>query len=87
LLKITTEVERLKRQGYRYGGLCSKGGALMVQWMMKNNRENPLYEQFDRVCGILKKYDTVLSLGNGIRAGAIGRTNIKISSSLRMQRP
>jgi len=64
-------VERLKRQGYRYGGLCSKGGALMVQWMMKNNRENPLYEQFDRVCGILKKYDTVLSLGNGIRAGAI----------------
>lgn len=64
-------VERLKKQGYRYGGLCSKGGALMVQWMVKNNRENPLYEQFDRVCDILKRYDTVLSLGNGIRAGAI----------------
>lgn len=64
-------VERLKKQGYRYGGLCSKGGALMVQWMVKNDRENPLYEQFDRVCDILKRYDTVLSLGNGIRAGAI----------------
>ncbi len=64
-------IERMQKQGYRYGGLCSKGGTLMVQWMMKNNRENPLYEQFDRVCGILKKYDTVLSLGNGIRAGAI----------------
>ncbi|MBW2099398.1 MAG: phosphomethylpyrimidine synthase ThiC, partial [Deltaproteobacteria bacterium] len=33
--------------------------------------ENPLYEQFDRVCALMKKYDAVLSLGNGIRAGAI----------------
>lgn len=64
-------IERMKKQGYRYGGLCSKGGTLMIQWMMKNERENPLYEQFDRVCDILKRYDTVLSLGNGIRAGAI----------------
>ncbi|NPA48407.1 MAG: phosphomethylpyrimidine synthase ThiC [Thermodesulfobacteria bacterium] len=64
-------MERLKNQGYRYGGLVSKGGSLMAQWMMKNRRENPLYEQFDRLVGILKKYDTVLSLGNGLRAGAI----------------
>ena len=64
-------LERMQRQGYRYGGLCSKGGTMMIQWMLKNKRENPLYEQFDRVCEILKKYDTVLSLGNGIRAGAI----------------
>lgn len=64
-------IERLKKQGYRYGGLVSKGGVSMVAWMLANNRENPLYEQFDRVVGILKKYDTVLSLGNGLRAGAI----------------
>ena len=64
-------IERLKKQGYRYGGLVSKGGTFMVSWMMTNNKENPLYEQFDRVAGILAKYDTVLSLGNGIRAGAI----------------
>ncbi|WP_456431022.1 phosphomethylpyrimidine synthase ThiC [Thermosulfuriphilus sp.] len=64
-------LERLKRQGYRYGGLCSKGGTLMVQWMLEHGRENPLYEQFDRVVSILRRYDTVLSLGNGIRAGAI----------------
>lgn len=43
----------------------------MVRWMIKNNRENPLYEKFDRVAEILKKYDVVLSLGNGMRAGAI----------------
>ncbi len=64
-------LERMQKQGYRYGGLCSKGGTMMIQWMLENNRENPLYEQFDRVCDIMKKYDTVLSLGNGIRAGAI----------------
>jgi phosphomethylpyrimidine synthase len=64
-------IERLKKQGYRYGGLVSKGGVSMVAWMLANNRENPLYEKFDRVVSILKKYDTVLSLGNGLRAGAI----------------
>jgi phosphomethylpyrimidine synthase len=39
--------------------------------MIANGRENPLYEKFDRVVEILKRYDTVLSLGNGLRAGAI----------------
>jgi 5-hydroxybenzimidazole synthase len=64
-------IERLRRQGFRYGGLVSKGGTFMVSWMEYNRRENPLYEQFDRVCALLKNYDAVLSLGNGIRAGAI----------------
>jgi len=64
-------IERLRKQGFRYGGLSSKGGTFMVAWMDENKRENPLYEQFDRVCALMKKYDACLSLGNGIRAGAI----------------
>ncbi len=64
-------LERLERQNYRYGGLVSKGGTSLVAWMKANNRENPLYEKFDRVVSILKKYDVVLSLGNGLRSGAI----------------
>jgi len=64
-------IERLRKQGFRYGGLASKGGTFMVAWMDATGRENPLYEQFDRVCGLMKKYDAILSLGNGIRAGAI----------------
>jgi phosphomethylpyrimidine synthase len=64
-------IERLRKQGYRYGGLVSKGGTFMVSWMEYNNCENPLYEQFDRIVNLMKKYDAVLSLGNGIRAGAI----------------
>jgi phosphomethylpyrimidine synthase len=39
--------------------------------MLPYKRENPLYEQFDRLIGILKKYNVVLSLGNGLRAGSI----------------
>ncbi len=64
-------IERLRKQNYRYGGLVSKGGTTMVSWMENNNKENPLYEHFDRVANILKKYDVCLSLGNGLRAGAI----------------
>ena len=26
-------IERLRKQGYRYGGLVSKGGTFMVSWM------------------------------------------------------
>ncbi|MCX7794297.1 MAG: phosphomethylpyrimidine synthase ThiC [Thermodesulfovibrionales bacterium] len=64
-------LEMLRRQNYRYGGLVSKGGSYMVAWMEYNNKENPLYEYFDKVVEILKKHDVVLSLGNGFRAGAV----------------
>lgn len=68
-------IERLRAQGFRYGGLASKGGTFMVAWMDMNKKENPLYDQFERVCTLMKKYDAVLSLGNGIRAGAIHDSN------------
>lgn len=71
-------VEMLRKQHYRYGGLVSKGGAYMVAWMEHNNQENPLYEHFDRVAEILRKYDVVLSLGNGFRAGAIHDANDRV---------
>lgn len=64
-------LERLRNQQYRFGGLVSKGGSYLTAWMLHNNRENPLYEKFDKVVETLKKYDVVLSLGNGFRAGAI----------------
>jgi phosphomethylpyrimidine synthase len=63
-------LERLRKQSYRYAGLVSKGGSYLIAWMIENNKENPLYERFEDVLKILKKYDTVLSLGNGLRAGS-----------------
>lgn len=68
--KFTVDI--LRRQGGRNGGLVSRGGAFMVAWMTFQKRENPLYEKFDRLLEILREYDVVLSLGNGMRAGAIG---------------
>ncbi len=64
-------LERLRRQGYRYGGLVSRGGSFLTAWMNYNKKENPLYEEIDRLIDIMKKYDVILSLGNGLRAGAV----------------
>lgn len=54
----------------RVCGIVSRGGALLKRWMTDNNKENPLYEQYDRVLEICKKYDVTISLGDGLRPGA-----------------
>ena len=61
---------RLKRQG-RVTGLVSRGGSFMSGWIVENQKENPLYENFDYVLEIAKEHDVVLSLANGMRAGSI----------------
>ncbi len=62
-------LERLK-QDKRVLPLVSRGGTFLAEWMILNKRENPLYEQFERLVKIAKKYDVVLSLGDGLRPGA-----------------
>jgi phosphomethylpyrimidine synthase len=61
---------RLKKQG-RITDIVSRGGAFLAEWMIINRKENPLYEQFDRLIKIAKKYDMTLSLGDGLRPGCI----------------
>lgn len=63
-------VDRVKKQG-RIAGIVSRGGSLTVGWMLHNERENPFYEYFDEILKISKKYDVTLSLGDGLRPGAI----------------
>jgi phosphomethylpyrimidine synthase len=63
--------ERLKYEG-RIMDVVSRGGAFLLTWMVANNKENPLYEHFDRLLEIAYKYDLTLSLGDGFRPGAIG---------------
>lgn len=63
-------IERLKRQG-RVTDIVSRGGSFLTGWMLHNNKENPYYEQFDRILEIAKKYDVVLSIGDAIRPGCI----------------
>ncbi|MCD6132718.1 MAG: phosphomethylpyrimidine synthase ThiC [Deltaproteobacteria bacterium] len=63
-------IERLKKEG-RVADLVSRGGSFLTVWMLYNEKENPLYEHFDRLLNIAKKYDLTLSLGDGFRPGAI----------------
>ncbi len=63
-------MKRLKNQG-RHGGLVSRGGAFMTAWMLHNERENPLYAEFDYLCEIMMEHEVTLSTGNGMRAGAV----------------
>ena len=61
---------RLKRQG-RVTDVVSRGGAFLLGWMVHNERENPLYEQYDRLLEIARRYDVTLSLGDGLRPGSL----------------
>ena len=60
----------LKKQG-RITDIVSRGGAFLTTWMLHNDRENPLYENYDRLLEISKKYDITLSLGDGLRPGCL----------------
>lgn len=68
---ITKEsIYRLQEQG-RIADVVSRGGAFLVCWMLANDRENPLYERFDDLLEICRKYDVTLSLGDGMRPGCL----------------
>ena len=63
-------IEKLKKKP-RTAGIVSRGGSLLTGWMLHNGKENPFYEHFDEVCDIAKSHDVTLSLGDGLRPGAI----------------
>jgi len=63
-------IERLKRQR-RVTDIVSRGGAFLLGWILHNDQENPLYEQYDRLLEIARKFDVTLSLGDGLRPGSI----------------
>jgi phosphomethylpyrimidine synthase len=55
----------------RLMGTVSRGGALTLKWMVHHNKENPLFENFDKILDMAKKYDVTLSLGDGLRPGCL----------------
>jgi len=63
-------IERLRQQG-RVADVVSRGGAFLIGWMIHNERENPLYEQYDRLLEIAREFDVTLSLGDGMRPGSL----------------
>ncbi len=63
-------IARLKQQG-RVADIVSRGGAFLLGWMLYNERENPLYEQYDRLLELSREFDVTLSLGDGMRPGSL----------------
>src|SRR5215470_16053490 len=55
----------------RITGIVSRGGAILAQWMAHHHKQNFLYERFDDISRIMKKYDVSYSLGDGLRPGCI----------------
>jgi len=55
----------------RITGIVSRGGAILAEWMVKNHKQNFLYEHYDEICKIFQKHDVSFSLGDGLRPGCV----------------
>jgi len=63
-------IERLRGEG-RILNIVSRGGSFLLEWMIYHDRENPLFEHYDRLLDIAKKHDITLSLGDALRPGCL----------------
>lgn len=68
---VTKEVVRRLDYYHRIMPSVSRGGSILMHWMEKNDKENPLYEDYDALLNIALKYDVTLSLGDGFRPGTV----------------
>ncbi|CAL8971429.1 Phosphomethylpyrimidine synthase [Rhodoplanes serenus] len=59
----------------RVTGIVSRGGSIMAKWCLAHHRESFLYERFDEICEIMRRYDVSFSLGDGLRPGSIADAN------------
>jgi len=66
---ITKDI--VERIGERLIPITSRGGSFIAAWIIKNQQENPLYTEFDRILEIMKEYDVVISLGDALRPASI----------------
>jgi phosphomethylpyrimidine synthase len=72
---VTREVAEHCRRAGRLADVVSRGGSFLMEWMSKNGSENPLYERYDDLLDIAAEYDVTLSLGDGLRPGALADAN------------
>jgi phosphomethylpyrimidine synthase len=68
---VTKKTLDVLKRNPRLLDIVSRGGAFLAEWIIANGKENPFYENFDRVIDLAKRYDITLSLGDGLRPGSI----------------
>jgi phosphomethylpyrimidine synthase len=59
----------------RVTGIVSRGGSIMAKWCLAHHRESFLYERFEDICDLMRRYDVSFSLGDGLRPGSIADAN------------
>jgi phosphomethylpyrimidine synthase len=59
----------------RVTGIVSRGGSIMAKWCLAHHKESFLYERFEEICEIMRRYDVSFSLGDGLRPGSIADAN------------
>jgi phosphomethylpyrimidine synthase len=64
-------LEYLPLVSKRVTGIVSRGGSLLAQWMFYHHKQNPLYERYDDICDIFRRYDVTFSLGDSLRPGCL----------------
>ena len=64
-------VQHVPLAAKRVTGIVSRGGAILAEWMVKNHKQNLLYECFEDICRIFQKHDVSFSLGDGLRPGSL----------------
>ena len=52
-------------------GIVSRGGALLAKWMLHHDRDNLMYELWDDICALMRRYDVTFSIGDGLRPGGL----------------
>jgi len=68
---ITKDIAKRILQVKRHGGVVSKGGTITAAWMLKYEKENPYYSNFDYLIEVARRYDVTFSLGDALRPGSI----------------
>ncbi len=63
--------EHLPHVRKRLIGIVSRGGSLLAKWMLANGKQNPMYELWDEICKIMRRYDVTFSIGDGLRPGGL----------------
>jgi phosphomethylpyrimidine synthase len=64
--------EHLPHVRRRLIGIVSRGGSLLAKWMLHHGRQNLMYELWDDICEIMRRYDVTFSIGDGLRPGGLG---------------
>jgi phosphomethylpyrimidine synthase len=52
-------------------GIVSRGGALLAKWMITHSQQNPMYQHWEAICDVLRRYDVTFSIGDGLRPGGL----------------